>query len=421
MKFIATSDWHIGNMFHGNDRLSEHKHFLKWLKTQIDEHKPEALLIAGDVFDYANPSASAQELYYEFIDNVTKTNPNLRIIIIAGNHDSPLRLEAPKALLTRHHVEVRGQVNRKWINNEDGSGWDVDYEGLMIPFNELGERVVVVAVPYLRNDIVQNSNYSEGVNKFLRELTKRVREKYPEYKMIMMTHMYAKGSEIATKDASEKITIGGLEEVNLNEWNDHPEYLVSGHIHKRQNIGNTNWARYPGSVLPMSFAETNYKHGVDLVTITEKAYPKVEFLEYTPCHELVVLPYDEELATPKKLMKIIEEELPDRGEDGMLDEKFLYLALKIKLDEVKEEDLKEIESKLIKKNVVLCKIQKVIPTINLTTLTGEKKIESIEDILNRNPLDTLKETFTVVHNKEMSENQEQILKLLLEDLDKENV
>ncbi len=80
-------------------------------------------------------------------------------------------------------------------------------------------------------------------------------------------HMYAEGSDIAKKDASEKIIIGGQEEVDLEGWNDHPDYMTCGHIHKRQHIWNTDWARYTGSILPMSFAEKDYTHGIDLITI----------------------------------------------------------------------------------------------------------------------------------------------------------
>lgn len=109
MKLITTSDWHIGNLFHGNDRLPEHKHFLKWLLQRIEEQQPDALLIAGDVFDNGNPSAAAQSAYYEFLADATQASPQMQIIITAGNHDSASRLEAPRALLTRHNVEIRGK------------------------------------------------------------------------------------------------------------------------------------------------------------------------------------------------------------------------------------------------------------------------------------------------------------------------
>ena len=84
MKILATSDWHLGNLFHGNDRLPEHKHFLKWLLEQIAGQKPDALLIAGDIFDNGNPSAAAQTVYYEFLADATQLCPNMQVIITAG-------------------------------------------------------------------------------------------------------------------------------------------------------------------------------------------------------------------------------------------------------------------------------------------------------------------------------------------------
>ena len=291
MKILATSDWHLGNLFHGNDRLAEHKHFLKWLLEQIAEQKPDALLIAGDIFDNGNPSAAAQTVYYEFLADATQLCPNMQVIITAGNHDSASRLEAPRPLLTRYHVEIRGNVRKIWLQGENvrkirqqgesedegngketddktGGHWLYSFDDLIIPVtNEEGEEVIVLAVPFLRSDVVQNASYSQGVNDFLRELTAEARKKHPGRKCIMMAHMYAKGSDIAKKDASEKIIIGGQEEVDLEGWNDHPDYMTCGHIHKRQHIWNTDWARYTGSILPMSFAEKDYTHGIDLITI----------------------------------------------------------------------------------------------------------------------------------------------------------
>ena len=195
IKIIATSDWHLGNLFHGNDRLPEHKHFLNWLLEQ-----------------------ASQSAYYEFLADATQACPQMQVIITAGNHDSASRLEAPRPMLTRHKVEIRGTVHREWrqaTENENGY-WQVYYDDLLIPVsNSHGEQVVVLAVPYLRSDMVQNPNYSQGVNNFLRDLTQRARELYPGQTLVMMAHMYAKGADIAKSDYSEKIVIGGQEEVNM--------------------------------------------------------------------------------------------------------------------------------------------------------------------------------------------------------------
>lgn len=418
MRIIATSDWHIGNLFHGNDRLPEHEHFLEWLLSQIKEQQPDALLVAGDVFDNGNPSAAAQSIYYKFLADATRTCPDMRIVITAGNHDSASRLEAPRELLTRYHVEIRGTVKREWTKNEDGEAWKINYDDLIIPITgkEDGDMVVVLAVPYLRNDIVQNAGYSAGVNQFLRELTQRAREKYPEAKLVMMAHMYAKGADIAQKDASEKIVIGGQEEVSMEGWTDHPDYLTCGHIHKRQHIWNTDWARYTGSILPMSFAETDYRHGVDLVTISADRKPKAEFLEYTPQHKLRVLPEGDEGLTPKKLQKLINKELADRGTDGELTDDFVYVVLKVKQDKVNNDEINKLEALIAKKNAVLCRIQKVIPMTDLSTITGNQQIQSIDNILNRDPLEAIKESFVIRHDREMTEHQESMVRALLEDV-----
>ena len=414
MKILATSDWHLGNMFHGNDRLSEHRHFLDWLIAQVKEQQPDALLVAGDIFDNGNPSAAAQSAYYSFLADASQECPSMKIIITAGNHDSASRLEAPRELLSRHNVEIRGNIPRRYNKSDDS--WEIVFSDLMIPVKgKEGDNVVVLAVPFLRNDIVQqgNNSYSEGVYAFLRQLTATARSQYHDTPLVMMAHMYAKGADIAASDASEKIVIGGQEEVNMEGWDDHPDYLTCGHIHKRQHIWNTHWARYTGSVLPMSFAEVDYKHGVDRVTIGDDRKICVDFIEYHPQHRLRILPADEgEELSPKQMKKLVKKELPARI-DNKLDDDFEYVLLKVKIDKVNNDEIKELEDAFKEKNAVLCRIQKVIPTIDIATISGNKPVTSIDDILNRDPLEALKEAFNAKHHIKMPPEQEQMLRDML--------
>ena len=412
MKIITTSDWHLGNLFHGNDRLPEHKHFLAWLLDQIREHKPDALLVAGDIFDNGNPSAAAQSAYYAFLAQANEACPQMQVIITAGNHDSASRLEAPRMLLTRHNVEVRGTISHVYQQNEDGRQRLVDYDDLMIPVTDSeGHEVIVLAVPFLRSDVLQGASYSEGVNTFLRTLTDEARTKYPSHPLVMMAHMYAKGAEIAQEGASEKIIIGGQEEVNMEGWHDHPDYMTCGHIHKRQHIWHTNWARYTGSILPMSFAEVDYHHGVDLVTIDDKNI-NVDFLAYEHQHKLCTLPKDDTPMSPKKLQKLIKAELTDRV-DGRLSDAYPYLTLKVSMDKVDNDAIRELEELVATKDAVLCRIQKIMPNIDVTTMHGGERIQSLDDIVNRDPIDTLREAYAIKHQTEMSEHQEQMLRDLL--------
>lgn len=414
MKIIATSDWHLGNLFHGNDRLPEHKHFLQWLLSQIEEQQPDALLIAGDIFDNGNPSAAAQTVYYEFLADATQLCPHLQIIITAGNHDSASRLEAPRPLLSRYHVEIRGNIQKIW--NADEGHWIFSYDDLIIPIHDIqGNQAIVLAVPYLRSDIVQNANYSQGVNNFLRSLTTLAREKHPGKPLTMMAHMYAKGSDIAKTDASEKIIIGGQEEVDLKDWHDHPDYMTCGHIHKRQHIWNTDWARYTGSVLPMSFAEKDYLHGVDLITIDDNHSIQVQMLPYSPQHALVILPEDDEELTLAKWNKLLNAKLEDR-ENEVLSDHFVYVMLKVRQEKLNNDDIKALEALVNAKDAVLCKMQRIIPQLDISTIQGGRKITSIDDIVNRPPLETLKEAFAIKHNQPMNSRQETMLSNLLADI-----
>ena len=79
MKILHTADWHLGNTFHGHNRLLEHRHFLAWLLNVLKEQQPDAMIISGDVFDSANPSAAAEELLYDFLLKATLAVPGLPI------------------------------------------------------------------------------------------------------------------------------------------------------------------------------------------------------------------------------------------------------------------------------------------------------------------------------------------------------
>ena len=127
MKIIHTADWHLGQTFYNYNRYKEHAVFLDWLCCTIKERGTDVLLIAGDVFDNPNPSAEAQKMYYNFLRRVTGENEDLKIVIIAGNHDSAARIEAPSPLLDIFNVHVSGV-----LHYVDGKR---DYDRMIVPLN----------------------------------------------------------------------------------------------------------------------------------------------------------------------------------------------------------------------------------------------------------------------------------------------
>src|SRR4051812_25377233 len=108
MRILHTSDWHLGQLLHEHARTWEHARFLAWLLAMLDEHRVDALLLAGDVYDTANPSAEAEATFFDFLARAREVRPRLDIVVIGGNHDSASRLDAPSPLLDAFRVHVVG-------------------------------------------------------------------------------------------------------------------------------------------------------------------------------------------------------------------------------------------------------------------------------------------------------------------------
>ncbi|HEY2582745.1 MAG TPA: exonuclease subunit SbcD, partial [Mucilaginibacter sp.] len=108
MKILHTADWHIGQLFHEYDRTYEHQKFLEWLVQIIKDQQIDVLLISGDIFDLSNPAAGSVKMFYTFLNRSVKANPQIQIIVTAGNHDSATRLESPKPLLESSNIHIVG-------------------------------------------------------------------------------------------------------------------------------------------------------------------------------------------------------------------------------------------------------------------------------------------------------------------------
>lgn len=368
MKIIHTADWHLGQTFFEYDRKREHTLFLAWLREQVVAHEVDVLLVAGDVFDTPNPSAQSQRQFYTFLKDVTVESPNLQIIIIAGNHDSAARLEAPSPLLEAMNVKVRGVVKR----TEAG---EIDFEHLIVPLDKGG---YCLAVPYLRQgDYPESVTYAEGVQAMYRELFERVRKK--NQPIIAMGHLQATGSEISQNDRSERTIIGGLECVSPEAFSSEIAYTALGHLHRAQRISGREEVRYAGAPLPMSFAEKNNKQGVTLVTIATDT--KIERIEFESPVKLLSIPR-EPLPLPEVLLEI--KRLPD----GEVCETSPFLEIKVLITEPEPSLRVQIEKALEGKAVRLARVE--------AKMCGSESTErtiSYEELQKINPLDMATDIF----------------------------
>lgn len=393
IRILHTADWHLGQTFFGYDRTQEHEHFLDWLAGVLTKNKIDVLIVAGDVFDVSNPSAASQRMFYRFIHRVTTENPRLQLVVVAGNHDSAARLESPLPLLQEMRTEIKGIVRK-----QNGK---IDYEHLLVELkNAAGEvEALCLAVPFLRQGdypVVETEGnpYAEGVKELYARLLKYALKKRTDGQaLVAVGRLLATGSEIAEKDHSERIIIGGLESVPPESFPEQIVYTALGHIHKAQRVSGRENIRYAGSPLPMSFAEKHYHHGVVKVTLDEGWAVEIEKLEYTPLVRLLSIPATEAAAPDEVLDELRGLELPE-------DEPMPYLEVKVKLSEPEPMLRQQVEEILEGKPVRLARI------VSFYRQAAEGSVE--EEVLTAglqemNPLQIVKATFENSYQTEMPE------------------
>ncbi|WP_305843541.1 exonuclease SbcCD subunit D C-terminal domain-containing protein [Photobacterium leiognathi] len=314
MKIIHTSDWHLGHQLHGYNREYEHQAFLDWLADELETQQADALLVAGDIFDTANPPASSWRMLYRFLAKVSKALPNLDVVMIGGNHDSPSKLDAPHELLKAFDLHMVGGIHRL----EDGT---LDVERMLVPITNKDQQTAayVLAVPFLRSADLRTDNLDEnddrlikGVEVLYGEMTQAARNLLaPEQAMIGMGHAYMASGQLS--EMSERRVLGGNQHaLPASIFADDMSYVALGHLHLAQKVAKKEHVRYSGSPIPLSMSERNYKHqilavefdGRDVKAIDEIAIPRNVDMLKVPTKPA---PLDEVLAALKALP---DDELP---------------------------------------------------------------------------------------------------------------
>ena len=274
MKFLHTSDWHIGRSLYGRKRYDEFSAFLDWLAGFIEARGMDALLVAGDVFDTGTPSNRAQELYYGFLRRVSASCCR-HVVIIAGNHDSPSFLNAPKEILKALQVHVVGAFTG---NPED--------EVLVLKGPSGNPEAVVCAVPYLRDRDIRIAEAGESLEDKNMRLIQGIKTHYAEIAglaeakrktigdipVVALGHLFAAGGKTLEGDGVRELYVGSLARVGKEVFPPAFDYVALGHLHLAQTVGGDPRIRYSGSPIPMGFGEAG----------REKKVIRVEFQGRVP-------------------------------------------------------------------------------------------------------------------------------------------
>ena len=406
LKIIHTADWHLGQSFFGYDRQPEHTAFLKWLAETVADRQIDVLLIAGDVFDVANPSASAQRQFYHFLKEINLANPGLQVVVVAGNHDSAARLEAPNPLLEELGIAVVGVVKR----NESG---EIDFNSLLLPLRHRDGSVQAycMAVPFLRQgdypptDQKDQNTYVAGVERMYRGLYEFAMEKAgTELPLVAMGHLHVLGAELSDDDRSERVIMGGLESVTSDSFPRELAYTALGHIHKAQKVGGREEVRYSGSPLPMSFSETNYRHQVVLVTLDGRTPASIEPLIIPQTVALMRVP-----RVPVPPAQVLEalRALPDKLETDSACALAPFLEVRVLLTEPAPGFRNEVEEVLTNKFVRLVSI---VPSYPKQAGNTEERVLSIHDLQQIDPLDMIKRTYESKYANALPESLERLFR-----------
>ncbi|SFW21222.1 exonuclease SbcCD subunit D C-terminal domain-containing protein [Nitrosovibrio sp. Nv17] len=265
MRILHTSDWHIGRTLHGRKRYEEFEAFLDWLAETIQSTETAALIVAGDVFDSSAPSNRAQQLYYRFLCRVAASCCR-HVVVVAGNHDSPSFLDAPRELLKALDVHVIGSACES-LEDE-----------VLVLRNGRGEaELIVCAVPYLRDRDIRVAEAGESVEDKERKLLDGIRRHYAAVAalaerrrgelgagipIVATGHLFAAGGETVEGDGVRDLYVGSLAHVATGIFPRCIDYLALGHLHVPQRVGGSDAMRYSGSPLPMGFGEAGQRKSV---------------------------------------------------------------------------------------------------------------------------------------------------------------
>ena len=291
MKFIHTSDWHLGKSLEGHSRLKEQEQFCEDFIKLVNDNDIDLVIIAGDIYDTSNPPAQAEKLFYKTVSRLAN-NGQRCVLIISGNHDNPERLAAITPLAHEQGIIVLGNPLSSTEKAKYNYFEIIDAKNGCIKLEIKGERVTIITLPYPSEkrlnealgapstDNEAQQTYSERIGEIFRELEENFEE---DTINIAVSHLFVVGGE--GTDSERPIQLGGSLLVEKKDLPTKAQYIALGHLHKPQKVSHRLNAYYSGSPLQYSKDERSYSKGANIVDIKSGENPTIEniyFKNYKP-------------------------------------------------------------------------------------------------------------------------------------------
>ena len=269
MKILHTSDWHLGHTIYNYDRTEEQTDMLNQIVEIVNNEKPDLFLLCGDVYHTAQPSASVQTMFVNALMNIHNANPEMTIVITAGNHDSGSRHEIFSAALETMKIYTIGNLTKE----------NFDKHIIEIP-----NKGYVIAIPYTHERNIPEGFFQQIIDYTIKQNTNNL-------PIIMSAHTTVKGCDFSGHDHASEYTVGGIDTFDIYQMGEGYDYLALGHIHHEQFVhsGRHN-VRYSGSPIQISFDE-NYPHSISIIEIDKHGdIPNTKKIEINNINPLVTLP-----------------------------------------------------------------------------------------------------------------------------------
>ena len=377
MKFFHLSDLHIGKQLHRYNLKEDQQVILKEVITYAKELRPDAIVIAGDIYDKSVPSAEAVNVFDEFLTDLSEITPEIPILIISGNHDSPDRLKYASEILKRHHIYLAGNVPERpeehieKVTLHDAYG-EVDF--YLLPF---------MKPAYVKNIFVDGTpeTYSDAV----KEIIKREKIDYKDKRNVLVSHQFYVGEKAESPETcdSEVFSVGGIDNVDIGSVKEF-DYVALGHLHGAQCIGKPE-IRYCGTLLKYSVSESTQNKSLTGVTLKAKG-EKPEIENY-PLHPL------RDVRKKKGTLDEIIKEAQETEKDD-----YISITLTDEIDPYKpKEQLERIFSHILE-----------IRVDNQRTRTKLKEMD--EELVMKDPFTSFAEFYKEMQGREMNGEEETIMK-----------
>lgn len=280
MRFLHTSDWHVGKPIRNLKRDDEYQAALAEVLDIARREQVDCLLVAGDIFDSVAPPPEAERIVFDFFRELI--GARIPAVVIAGNHDHPRRLNAFSRVLDLVDVHVRGEP----VSAEEGGV-------IEIRSRDGKDTAVIAALPWVSERTVRDfgslftggqpfAEYAQGVNEMMAHLAKAFR---PNAVNILLAHVFLSGSVVAPESGERPLHVGNVYAVNPQMIPAVAQYAALGHVHKPQQFALAN-THYCGSLLQCDFGEAGQPKGVNIVDITPGAKAKVEQIPLTSIRQL---------------------------------------------------------------------------------------------------------------------------------------